>query len=212
MGTDENGAFTPDGKILVLPGGLSSGSWWDVSDPAHIKALPDPGNVLSLQADFGDDTAFSPDGRYAATVGGGSSSAVVLWRFEEPSRARPLTELTGPAQQISSIAFHPGGNLVAAASQDFTTTVWDVADPAQPFGVERLADDTDAVNDLAFSPDGRLLVTGSDDGTAHVWDLGGLPAIAADPVGLACQITDGGFTRGQWEQRAPGVPYQVSCP
>lgn len=209
VGTDKHGAFTPDGKLLVLPGSLR-----DVSDPAHVTALPDPGNALSqsLQTSFGDDTAFSPDGRYVATVGGDTYSGVVLWSSAEPFSARPLTELTGPTQEISNIAFHPGGNLVAAASQDFTTTLWDVADPAQPFGVERLTGDTDVVNDLAFSPNGRLLVTGSDDGTARVWDLGDLPAIVADPVGLACQITGGGFAQSQWAHNAPGVPYQRSCP
>ena len=86
IGTDENGALSPDGKILVLPGFLENlqsppTQVWDVSDPAHLTQLPDPDNPLSLLGtDFGDDTAFGRDGRLVATVGtpdnqGGSDGA-----------------------------------------------------------------------------------------------------------------------------------------
>jgi WD40 repeat protein len=78
--------------------------------------------------------------------------------------------------------------------------------------VQTISGDTGAVNDAVFSPDGRLLVSGSEDGITQVWTLGGLPTIAADPVGLACQITGGGFTRAQWAQYAPGIAYSPSCP
>ena len=37
-------------------------------------------------------------------------------------------------------------------------------------------------------------------------------AIAGNPVGLACQLTGGGFGRAQWAQWAPGIPYSPSCP
>jgi WD40 repeat protein len=218
----EYGGLSPDGKILVLSvygANLEAppSQVWDVSDPAHPAALPDPDNAVTepFQTEFADDPTFSANGRYVATVGTGVSSGdnpVVLWSFAEPSRARQLAELTGPSQEINMIAFHPGGNLIAAASSDFTTTVWDIADTAQPFAVETFSGHNDSVNALAFSRDGRLMVDASDDGTADVWDLGDLPAIAADPVGLACQITGGGFTRSQWGQNAPGVPYQRSCP
>jgi WD40 repeat protein len=221
-GGTEYGALSPDGKILVLSASGTNlesppSQVWDVSDPAHPTALPDPDNALTepFETDFGDDPTFSANGRYVATAGigtNGDENPVVLWSAAEPSRARQLVELTGPSQQISMIAFHPGGNLVAAASSDFTTTVWDIADTSQPFVVETFSDHDDIVNALAFSPDGRLLLDASDDGTANVWDLGGLPAIAAGPVGLACQITGGGFTQSQWGQNAPGVPYQRSCP
>lgn len=157
-------------------------------------------------------TVGTPDNQGGSDGADNADNGVVLWSFAEPSSARALLELTGPTQTISQLAFHPAGNLVAAASQDFTTTVWDIADLAEPFAVEAFSGDTDAVSSLAFSPNGRLLVTASDDGAAKVWNLGGLPAVAADPVGLACQITGGGFTQSQWAQNAPGVPYQRSCP
>ena len=142
---------------------------------------------------LGNRLTFAPVRGLAATAAQAPPGAL-LWSYTGNGAARQVGSVAGPSDTVDSLSFHPGGNLLAAASNDFTTTVWDVADPAQPFTVQTLTDDTAAVNDAVFSPDGRLLVSGSSDGTAEVWTLNSLPAIAADPVGLACQLTGGGFT------------------
>jgi WD40 repeat protein len=219
VGTVSGPALSSDGKILVLPDSVAGTMVWNVTDPTHPVRLPDPDGSLPVtdELNFSDMTTFSPDGTAAATTADSGSGSVgpadaELWSFSEPAHVQPLVTLSGPKQQIESLAFHPSGNLLAAASEDFTTTVWDVADRVQPFEVERLSADTDAVNDAVFSPNGRLLVTGSSDFTTVIWDLAELPSIVADPVTMACQITGGGMTPAQWASHASGVPYQRSCP
>ncbi|MGA5817547.1 hypothetical protein ACPC54_06765 [Kitasatospora sp. NPDC094028] len=65
------------------------------------------------------------------------------------------------------------------------------------------------MQDVRFSTDRKTLLVLREDGTAQFWDLGALPAIAADPVGLACRIAGGGLSREDWERfYAVGLPYQ----
>ena len=206
LAVDNPGGLSPDGKTLILSSSYGTVQLWDIANPADPVELP-AGTVSGL----GNHLTFAPVRGLAATAAQAPPGAL-LWSYAGKGAARQIGTVAGPSDTVDSLSFHPGGNLLAAASNDFTTTVWDVADPAQPFTVQTLTDDTAAVNDAVFSPDGRLLVSGSSDGTAEVWTLNALPAIAADPVGLACQLTGGGFGRAQWAQWAPGIPYSPSCP
>ena len=206
LAVDDPGALSPDGKTLILSGSYGTEELWNIADAADPVELP-PGTVSAL----GNRLTFAPVRGLAATAAEGPPGAL-LWSYTGNGAARQIGSVAGPSYTVNSLSFHPAGNLLAAASNDFTTTVWDVADPAQPFTVQTLTEDTAAVNDAVFSPNGRLLISGSSDGTAEVWTLNSLPAIAADPVGLACQITGGGFTPAQWTQYAPGIPYSPSCP
>ena len=224
LGADDPGALSPDGKTLVLPtffnGNLNQSpvEVWNVASPAHPVQLPNPDTTSPLApqpdqfSNLSDQLTFAPVRGLAATASDAQTPDVVLWSYNGHSAARQVSAITGPSQTIQSLSFHPGGNLLAAASQDFTTTIWDVADQGQPFTVQTISGDTGAVNDAVFSTNGRLLVTGSEDGITQVWTLNALPSIAANPVGLACRITGGGFTRAQWAQNVPGIPYSASCP
>jgi WD40 repeat protein len=224
LGTDDPGALSPDGKTLVLPTffngslGQSQVQVWNITDPSHPVQLPDPDTTSPLApqpdsfSNLNDELTFSPVRAIAATASDAQPSEIVLWSYGGHSAASQISALTGPGEHVNSLSFDPDGDLLAGASGDFTTTIWDVADTGQPFTVQTISGDTGAVNDAVFSPNGRLLVSGSEDGITQVWMLGGLPTIAADPVGLACHITGGGFTRAQWAQYAPGIAYSPSCP
>lgn len=212
---DAPGALSPDGKTLILSMADETVQPWDIADPAdpvesHAKNNP-PASHSGAFSELGNRLTFAPVRGLAATAAEGPPGAL-LWSYNGKGAASQISSVTGPSATVNSLAFHPAANLLAAASNDFTTTIWDVANPEQPFAVQTLTDDTASVNDVVFSQNGRLLVTGSSDGAAEVWTLNALPAIAADPVGLACQLTGGGFSRAQWAQSAPGVPYAASCP
>lgn len=222
VGNNDPGALSPDGKTLVLPAffdgnlGQSQVQVWNIADPAHPIKLADPDNTNPLAAvsdsDLSEHLTFGPAKGLAATVSIGESPKTVLWSYNGHGAAKQLSAFTGPTDTVSALAFHPGGNLIAAASDDFTTTIGDIADTSQPFTVQTITGFTGTVNDTVFSPDGRLLVAAGNDGTVQIWTLGALPSVAANPVGLACQLTGGGYTRAQWnDEYASGLRYSSPC-
>ena len=223
VGNNDPGALSPDGKTLVLPAffsgklGQSQVQVWNIADPAHPAKLPDPDStnpltsVPDMFSNLSDHLTFDPIRGLAATVSSGESPTTVLWSYDGHGAATQLSAFTGPTDTVSGLAFHPDGNLIAEASNDFTTTIGDVADTSQLFTVQTITGFTGTVNDTVFSPDGRLLVAASQDGTVQLWTLGALPAVAAKPVGLACQLTGGGFTRSQWSHYAQRLPYSSPC-
>jgi len=221
VGNNDPGALSPDGKTLVLSAffdgnlGQSQVQVWNIADPAHPVKLADPDNTNltgpAPDSNLSDHVTFDPVRGLAATSSDGKPPETVLWSYDGHGAARQLGAFAGPTDTVSALAFHPGGNLLAAASDDFTTSVGDVANTAQPFTVLTITGFEGSVNDTVFSPDGRLLAAASNDGTVQVWTLGALPAIAANPVGLACQLTGGGFTRSQWKQYTQEAPYSSPC-
>jgi WD40 repeat protein len=111
--------------------------------------------------------AFHPNGRLLA-VGGidwlaprGAEGHIVLW---DRSEHRAVHTLPGGAV---SLAFHPSGNSLAAATLTNSVIVWDAETGQARF---ELTGHIDAVTCLAYSPDSRWLVSGSDDRTLCVWD------------------------------------------
>jgi WD40 repeat protein len=164
-------AFHPDSTLLATAGLRSGDVWlWTIPDGEPLL-VPDVVAGCSVEA-----LAFHPQGRWLA-IGGvdwlaprGAEGRIVLWDLRE----RKLVPIL--PMGACSLAFHPSGRRLAAATLGQSIVIWDVE--AQQQTGEWLGH-LDAVTCLAYSPDGRWLASGSDDRTLRLWD-----ADTGQPVGL----------------------------
>ena len=139
----------------------ADGHWIAVAwtEPAGITVHDAASGALVGKFD-GSAFALSPDGRWLART---EQEVVVL---QPLGSGGPGVEL-GRHGRIRSFAFSADATMLAAASDDRTTTLWNVA-KRQQFGT--LQGHRGVVNDVAFSPDGGAIATVSGDYTARIWD------------------------------------------
>jgi len=79
-----------------------------------------------------------------------------------------LLSLTGHAGPVSSVAFSPNSELIAAGSSDKSVMIWDAAS-----GLLRhtLRGESEAVYAIAFEPNGKRIVSGGKDGIIIIRDI-----------------------------------------
>ena len=104
-----------------------------------------------------------------------------------------------------SVAFSPDGRLLASVADDRTLRLWDVA-TGQPHGPS-LTGHRDEIRTVAFSPDGRWVATGSRDGLVRLWDTEFTSWVEA-----GCTMVSRNLSMTEWEQLAPGMAYERTCP
>ncbi|WP_267241867.1 caspase, EACC1-associated type [Streptomyces sp. PR69] len=151
-------AFSPDGRTLAAGSSDDTARTWDLATGRLVSVLPHPGPVPAVG--FGGDT------QTLAT--GASDGAVRLWKL-------PGASLRGPADAVFTVAFSPGGNVLAAGSRDRTLWLWNMADRRRPalFGGLLPSDAAagDFAGSLAVSPKRPLLATGGNKGSVYLWDV-----------------------------------------
>lgn len=226
-------AFSPDSRWLATGSWDQAARLWDVgslssNDLQAGNPIPEP---QTLRGHEGPVTAmaFSPDGRWLATGGGGWDDTARLWDLSvvlasgetngsgQEGTAVPenvVQILRGHTASVSSVAFSPDGHWLATGSLDDTARLWDLGvllsaalesdDPtAEPVVLQSHEDN---VMSLAFSQDGRWLATSSLDGTVRLWRTS-LDELAA----VACQVAGRNLTQDEWEQYFGGEEYRRTC-
>jgi WD40 repeat protein len=159
-------AFSPDSTTLATGSARGTAVWiWRVADGEPTLVIPDALLGCSIES-----LAFLPDGKTLVIAGidwmatGGSNGAVSLWNLDE--RTETATFLEG----ATTVAVHPTGSLLAAATLDHSICFWD---PILRQLVQELNGHEGTITALAFSRDGACLVSGSEDHTLRIWDAEG---------------------------------------
>ncbi|MFI1177659.1 caspase, EACC1-associated type [Streptomyces melanogenes] len=93
--------------------------------------------------------------------------------------------LLGHTDRIYSVAFRPGGHVLASGSRDQTVRFWDLTDPLHPTPIGLPLDGhTDTVYSVVFHPGGNLLADASADQKVRLLNVTApaKPAVASRPT------------------------------
>ena len=183
-------AFHPDGKRLLC----------SHSDGVQIYSLPDCRDITPAEAKLGGGycrAAYSPCGRYMA--GYGSPGVLVL----DADTGKSIGSFKPKArEQITGIAFQPGGSLIAVALDSSHIHLWDM-ETQQEVRILR-ATGRYRILGLAFAPDGKRLASGSRSKTENqsfvtIWDVKtGLPMRDFPPMQNTNVVTLAWRPDGKW--------------
>ncbi|KPM51475.1 hypothetical protein ACG83_35850 [Frankia sp. R43] len=181
----------PDGRILAS--GSSDGTFrlWDVSDPAHPRAMwasPDLGEgVLSL--------ALSTNGYQL--VSGHWDRKVRMWDVRDPENPTEITiRLPAGRDRVTSVSFGDDPRILVCGGQFGEVRIWNVADPTNPrqLGLfDAVQNTVGTVPSVADSRQGKItwarptlapyatLVAAYDGEAIQLWDLPALDAPSRIP-------------------------------
>ncbi len=189
--------FSPDGHTLASAG--SDGvRVWRVAGPYALGVLPAGApNALSVAFSPDDRTVAWTDDHAPTSKSGKTSPTVYLW---DTSRQRVVETISAPTDNVNSLAFGPGGRMLAwAAEADHSVWIWNVQ---QDRRIQRIPapNGNTFIERVAISPDGSTVAFDDLNGlkdTIRLWDVrhrrylmplqigktGGLGGLAFSPNG-----------------------------
>jgi WD40 repeat protein/transcriptional regulator with XRE-family HTH domain len=215
-------SFSPDGRSVAAGSSQNSVLVWNLATSSLTAQLPEANPVTSLAWDgagrlaTGDadgtvslwslpppvllaggpvnSVAFAPSDRMLAV----GSQNLQLW---DPSRHALLASVTPPgATFVNSVAFAPGGQLVAAGYGDGSFQLW--RPPGAAAGAPVKATASGTIESVAFSPDGKILATGGDDGTMRLWSVPAGRLLATEHDSGSYVFSVAFSPDGRWPPRA----------
>ncbi len=149
---------TSDNSALIVAGSSTGAlGLWDGSGTAK------PPIRTGLKAAYA--LAVSPDGALVAVGGLPDDARVEVWDTASAKLRQSFGTSSAP---ISSLAFQPGGDLLAATDLQGTLRIWNVRDGKEVKQIP--ATEQQQFSAVTFSPDGSMMVTGSPNGDTIFWN------------------------------------------
>lgn len=115
-------------------------------------------------SDVVTSVAFSPDGAFLLSGGGGADRTGRLW---EVATGQTVQVFPGHTAGIRDVAYSPTGTLIATAAEDSSIRLWN----PQTGALVRTLLEGSRLLGVDFNPDGTLLVTGGRDTIVSLWDV-----------------------------------------
>ncbi|MDD5542363.1 MAG: protein kinase [Acidobacteriia bacterium] len=151
-----------DQRHLLSIDSVGAVAFWNLDKPGMFL----PRHVTDLyqvHRDHGRATAYSPDGRLAAT----GAEDIVLWDAVHHTKLARLEH----AAIVWSLTFSPDGRWLVSTHGDGAILIWDVSERGL---AANLNEHSGAVRAVSFSNQGRWIASAGDDGSIILWDAASL--------------------------------------
>jgi WD40 repeat protein len=103
---------------------------------------------------------------------GTSLGQVQLWDVSPAGWVnRAGAPLTGAAGPLVSLAFTPGGHILAAGGEDEKVHLWNITQPSRPLALSTLTGPRAQIFSVAVSGNGQMLAAGSGDARVYLWNI-----------------------------------------
>ena len=157
--------FSPDGRHIAVAQPSSLRVWDTETGRQLVRWHPFPESTYRPHFGSITDVAFSPQGRYLASVGLDRTAKV--WDVEAGTQ---LLDIDIFLNYVLTMDWSPDGGQFATAGYDGRAIVWDRATGQEVTRFE--GHQRGAVLSLDYSPDGTHIVTSGRDGSVRAWDAG----------------------------------------
>jgi WD40 repeat protein len=148
-------AFCAEGQFLAVAGGLGGLVVWEAGSGREVLRVPALGSEGALAVAAWD--------RYLAV---GYHSGLV--RLYDVATGRSLARFRGHTAPVVTLAFAPGGAVLASAGWDSTVRLWHLDDEKTRLVLRGHAR---GVRGVAFSPGGKELASTDEAGQVRLWDV-----------------------------------------
>lgn len=153
-------AFTPDGRYLIVGGGVPGKSGFTVTFDVTSGA-----RVVSAGKEFDSILAADIRPSFDIVATGSPSKLLNLWNTSTGERIHSVKKHT---DWITALDISPDGILLASGDRTGGVWVWE-AETANEFHTLRAHQA--AITSLAFRSDSNLLASASEDGTVRFWEM-----------------------------------------